>query len=52
VDLIRAKISGSKGHAETDAKLAALDGVDLLPFLTGKNNAAPHARLYWRMDGG
>lgn len=35
-----------------DAKLAALDGVDLLPFLTGKNNAAPHARLYWRMDGG
>ena len=35
-----------------DAKLAALDGVDLLPFLTGKNNAAPHARLFWRMDGG
>ena len=35
-----------------DPKLAALDGVDLLPFLTGKNNAAPHARLFWRMDGG
>ena len=35
-----------------DAKLAALDGVDLLPFLTGKTNAAPHARLFWRMDGG
>jgi arylsulfatase A-like enzyme len=35
-----------------DAKLAALDGVDLLPFLTDKNNAAPHARLFWRMDGG
>ncbi len=35
-----------------DAKLAALDGVDLLPFLTGKNTAAPHARLFWRMDGG
>ncbi|NBQ59036.1 MAG: sulfatase [Opitutaceae bacterium] len=35
-----------------DSKFAALDGVDLLPFLTGKTNAAPHARLYWRMDGG
>ena len=35
-----------------DPKLAALDGVDLLPFLTGKTNAAPHARLFWRMDGG
>lgn len=38
--------------ATRDAKLAALDGVDLLPFLTGKNTAAPHARLFWRMDGG
>ncbi len=27
---------------------ASLDGVDLLPFLTGKNSAAPHARLFWR----
>jgi arylsulfatase A-like enzyme len=35
-----------------DAKLPVLDGVDLLPFLTGKNTAAPHARLFWRMDGG
>jgi arylsulfatase A-like enzyme len=44
----------SLGVAQTkrDAKLPALDGVDLLPFLTGKNNAAPHARLLWRMDGG
>ncbi len=35
-----------------DAKLSVLDGVNLLPFLTGKNPAAPHARLFWRMDGG
>ncbi|MBX9791420.1 MAG: sulfatase [Pirellulales bacterium] len=27
----------------------ALDGVDLLPFLTGKNDSAPHAVLYWRL---
>lgn len=26
----------------------ALDGVNLMPFLTGANPAAPHATLYWR----
>jgi arylsulfatase A-like enzyme len=25
-----------------------LDGVDLLPYLTGKNSGAPHEALYWR----
>jgi arylsulfatase A-like enzyme len=25
-----------------------LDGVNLLPFITGKNNAAPHDYLFWR----
>ena len=25
-----------------------LDGVDLMPFLTGKNSARPHPTLYWR----
>jgi arylsulfatase A-like enzyme len=25
-----------------------LDGVNLLPFLTGKDSSAPHATLYWR----
>lgn len=27
---------------------ARLDGVDLLPFLTGKNPGAPHDALFWR----
>jgi uncharacterized sulfatase len=27
---------------------AALDGVDLMPFLTGANKAPPHETLYWR----
>jgi arylsulfatase A-like enzyme len=26
----------------------ALDGVDLTPFVTGQNPAAPHERLFWR----
>jgi arylsulfatase A-like enzyme len=28
-----------------------LDGVDLLPFLTGKQAGAPHDALYWRLGG-
>lgn len=40
--------AGARRHA----KLPALDGVDLVPFLTGKSPGAPHARLFWRMDGG
>ena len=27
---------------------AALDGVNLMPYLTGKNNGEPHPNLYWR----
>jgi arylsulfatase A-like enzyme len=27
---------------------ARLDGVDLLPYLTGESSAAPHDALYWR----
>jgi arylsulfatase A-like enzyme len=39
-------------HTVRDANLPALDGVDLVPYLSGQNSASPHARLYWRMDGG
>jgi arylsulfatase A-like enzyme len=35
-----------------DPKLPPLDGVNLLPFLSGEKTTAPHARLFWRMDAG
>ena len=28
-----------------------LDGVNLIPYLTGKNKSVPHERLYWRWAG-
>ena len=37
--------------AQTNVKInpeRPLDGVDLIPFLTGKNNGAPHDYLFWR----
>lgn len=32
-------------------KSAALDGVNLLPYLSGKQTGAPHEALYWRLGG-
>lgn len=32
------------------AKIAGLDGVDLMPFITGKNPARPHDTLYWKEE--
>ena len=28
-----------------------VEGVDLVPFLTGKDNGRPHQTLYWRQGG-
>jgi len=28
-----------------------LDGVNLIPYLTGKNKSVPHEKLYWRWSG-
>lgn len=41
--------------ALTGAKVPAthhLDGVNLLPYLTGEASGAPHERLFWRSGGG
>ena len=32
------------------AKIESLDGVDLIPFLTGQSNASAHETLYWKME--
>lgn len=41
--------------AVADAKVpegVKLDGVNVIPHLSGENSAAPHERLYWRTGGG
>ncbi len=41
--------------ALTGAKVPAghvLEGVDILPYLTGQKSGAPHQRLFWRSGGG
>ncbi len=41
--------------ALADAKVPAshrLEGVNLLPFLTGEKSGVPHERLFWRAGGG
>jgi arylsulfatase A-like enzyme len=34
----------------TDVPTAPLDGVDLLPYVTGAQTGAPHDRLFWRKE--
>jgi arylsulfatase A-like enzyme len=36
------------GAAASGGEERPLDGIDLLPFLTGKRKGAPHPTLYWR----
>ncbi len=45
LDVLPTIVTAAGGTIETAAKL---DGVDLVPFLTGKSSARPHLTLYWR----
>jgi arylsulfatase A-like enzyme len=45
LDILPTAIAAAGGELDPAWKL---DGVDLLPFLTGKNTAKPHETLYWR----
>lgn len=42
------KVAGASAPEGAAEAAATLDGVNLLPFLTGENKAAPHDALYWR----
>ena len=45
LDILPTAVIAAGGKVEADWKL---DGVDLMPYLTGKNAAPPHEVLYWR----
>ncbi|MGH8247768.1 MAG: sulfatase [Gammaproteobacteria bacterium] len=45
LDVLPTIVTAAGGTIEPAAKL---DGVDLAPYLTGKNSARPHRTLYWR----
>ncbi|MBX9789329.1 MAG: sulfatase-like hydrolase/transferase [Pirellulales bacterium] len=45
LDILPTAIAAAGGQPEPDWKL---DGVDLLPYLTGKQTGPPHAALFWR----
>lgn len=48
LDLLATAVAAAGGTLD---RAWNLDGVDLLPFLTGRNAAAPHQTLYWRFGG-
>jgi arylsulfatase A-like enzyme len=45
LDLLPTALAAAGGERKAEWKL---DGVNLLPYLEGKNTAAPHDTLYWR----
>jgi arylsulfatase A-like enzyme len=45
LDILPTALAAAGVEAKPEWKL---DGVNLLPFITGKNFAAPHEALYWR----
>jgi arylsulfatase A-like enzyme len=45
LDVLPTIVTAAGGKLESSAKL---DGVDLLPYLTGENRTRPHQTLYWR----
>ncbi len=45
LDLLPTFLEAAGGEAP-----AGLDGVDLMPFISGKNKERPHQRLFWKKD--
>lgn len=47
LDVLPTVLTAAGGTVEADWKL---DGVNLIPYLTGANTARPHETLYWRFS--
>jgi arylsulfatase A-like enzyme len=47
LDLLPTFVKAAGGDLTT---IQALDGVDLIPYLTGSQGGRPHQTLYWQMD--
>ncbi len=47
LDLLPTFYAASGGKTDS---LKGIDGVDLLPYLQGKNKERPHQKLYWKKD--
>jgi arylsulfatase A-like enzyme len=48
LDVLPTALAAASVPAQPEWKL---DGVDLLPFLSGKESGTPHDALYWRLGG-
>jgi arylsulfatase A-like enzyme len=45
IDILPTALAAAQIEIPPDSKV---DGVNLLPYLTGENNEPPHVALYWR----
>jgi arylsulfatase A-like enzyme len=48
LDVLPTCVAAAGGKIDPSWKL---DGVNLLPYLSGENSARPHPTMYWRIDG-
>jgi arylsulfatase A-like enzyme len=46
--LAAARVNGRSGPSNSADGESNLDGIDLLPYLTGEKQTPPHDRLFWR----
>ncbi|MDV7188000.1 sulfatase [Lutibacter sp. TH_r2] len=47
LDMLPTFVNAGGGDA---SKIKNIDGVDLIPYVTGKNKAVPHEKLFWKKE--
>ncbi|WP_111708494.1 sulfatase-like hydrolase/transferase [Lutibacter citreus] len=47
LDMLPTFVNAGAGDA---SKIKNIDGVDLIPYITGENKAAPHEMLFWKKE--